>query len=257
MFSEKFKAKIIFGIIFLIHSIGYSQSDTAKTNRWSLSFSFSRDYDYRIAHAAPNGNSFPNYYQVNVSEQLPKYGWHGSILMSFKTFKWLSFQTGLLIDNQGYKTPDMHDTSFASPISTGYPNNIVQIYTFSYEVNITYIGVPIKTMAELKLNKNISTTIDFGFNYYFLEKENNMLHGSSFSHGNIASSNYNFKNNYSLTEGLGIKFSLKNIGVSIKGNGTYFLSQLFRYSKPENKYYNLNFYSFGVELGLHFKIGRW
>ena len=245
------KKVILISFLFL-HYFTFSQKDTSKTHRWFISLIGTPSHDFMVYHPTSfqppdNINGLPI---INGNLRANKH-WHGGILFSFNILKALNIQTGITIDQQGYKTTQLHDTAF----SRGH--SILDIGTFYLEYRYTYIGVPLKIGSEIKLNKNISVLFDAGinFNFCFGAKQIVNVNANYFQDGNGYGTN--FLNN-SVNCGIGIRYMVENVGISLKPNFNYFLSKEYAYKYPSfnDGYYSMNFYSIGVELGLQFKLGK-
>jgi hypothetical protein len=243
------KMSIFLLVLFMCSSKIHSQNDSIKRDKWILSFVYSANHTYRYARqvSVPTVEKYEPSYHTN--DQISKYGWHTSILVSRKLIKYLYFQTGIIIDNQGYKTKSLYDTTFNK-----YHQSI-DVETYSYLYNYRFIGFPIKLIGKLNLNKTIFLSMDVGFTYYFIEGGPFKRLGSNSSINN----GIGVANQYSINGALGINYAIKKMYLSLKPHFNYFISPLesgYINSPLDQGSYKLNLYSTGIEFGLNYYLGH-
>jgi hypothetical protein len=129
---------LIFLFTLTIHTI-YSQENQSTDGKWIISFNCSANKTFRTAgkmNSTYRAKYGPSYHYINY--QVPKYGWHTSVLIARKIFKSLYFQTGVIIDNQGYKTTTISDTFYTNH------GTIAEIEKYNIKYNFRCIGLPLR-----------------------------------------------------------------------------------------------------------------
>jgi hypothetical protein len=233
----------------------FSQNDSIKKRKWILSFVSSANKTYRIAYEGTLSDQFtkfrndhPNYYYTK--DQIPKYGWHTSVLASASMFKWLYFQIGITNDSQGFKTGIFYDTVYAKG------GRILNVNSTSYKYDFRFTGLPIKFIGKLNITKKIFLSLEFGLTYYFFEGGFLNQYGTypeTRSYIGWFSQNEQF----SVNSALGINFSIKKMYLSLKPNLNYFISPFYDdyiNSPLDSRFNRLNLYSTGIELGLNYYL---
>lgn len=255
----------VYNIFFLLPLLGQDSLTSTKKSKWALNFIFSGDYDYRFIHqiAEPPANIGGGYIPGNRSggfsfmgyktdDQVPKYGWHASALVSYQFTKKYFFQTGFILDNKGYNTK-----TFASDIQYDKYGQVLSIDTASYKMNYYFIGIPLLINRELALTKRLYCSITFGCNYYYCERDVIINTYGNFK-TKIAGAFDAGNEGISITGSIGLTYYTKhNKILSLKPTYNYFLTN---WKDPglgdQVWYYKLQLYSFGVEFGIGFGLGK-
>ncbi|MES2395122.1 MAG: hypothetical protein V4549_03930 [Bacteroidota bacterium] len=215
-----------------------AQSDSLKnysTENWKINFQIAPNYAYRIAkriNDAPAHITGTSPYAVN--EEYNMYSWHFSISGTKKIAQWLDLNLGVIIDNQGYTTKEFQTGSHASNV-----------------YNYRYFGLSLSSTEKLKLNDNIYLFFKNGINYYFQSQ----LRATDWGGKNI--DDLRPTNDLSVFVFAGVYYKIeKKYSLSISPFFNYFITPLTDPIARDGSSYQQNFFSTGIELGVHYNIGK-
>jgi hypothetical protein len=97
-------------------------------------------------------------------------------------------------------------------------------------------------------------SLELGGTYYFGGAAFSQTYGS---HAGSESSGLGFGNLYSVNCGIGLNYFFKKMHLSVRPNYNYFLNwNEYDWSPTERNYYKLNLYSYGLEIGLNYQLGK-
>lgn len=239
-------------IFFSLNPRIVAQNDSLKnysTENWKINFQIAPNYAYRIAKKINDNYTYPHdFSEVYVNEVHNMYSWHSSISGTKKIAQWLDLNLGVIIDNQGYKTKE-----FQRAEVNKYGVVISPIQKFVFTDDYRYFGVSLSSTEKLKLNDKTYLFFTNGINYYFQSRiivmesgdieertRGYLLPTNDFSVFVFAGLNYKIKKKYSL---------------SISTFFCYFLTPLTdSIDERDSSSYQQNFFSTGIELGIHYNI---
>lgn len=218
------------------------------TENWKINFQIAPNYAYRIAKRINDNPSTGTSYAVNQEEN-NIYSWHFSISGTKKITRWLDLNLGVIIDNQGYKTKE-----FQWVERDKYGNVISPIQKFVYIDNYRYFGVNLSSTEKLKLNDKIYLFFKNGINYYFQSRIIGMQSGDI----NKRTRGYLLPtNDLSVFVFAGLNYKIvKTFSLSISPFFNYFLTPLTNPAARDGSSYQQNFFSTGIELGVHYNMGK-
>jgi hypothetical protein len=226
-----------------------AQNDSLKNyskENWKINFQIAPNYAYRIAKKInDNPAHITGFLQHAVNEEYNLYSWHFSISGTKKIAQWLDLNLGVIIDNQGYHTKEfqiIHYTSAGVPFSDG---TYINVY------NYRYFGVNLSSTEKLKLNDKTYLFFTNGFNYYFQSQVRAIFFGEK------SSDDLRPSNDLSVFVFAGVYYKIeKTYSLSISPFFNYFLTPLTNPEAWNGSSYQQNFFSTGIELGVHYNIGK-
>jgi len=234
-------------LIILSTNILYSQERASTDRKWILSFNFSGNSTYRTAKKMTpdfKPKYGPSYRHVDY--QVPKYGWHTSILIAQKFFKDSYLQTGIIIDNQGYKTTVIADTFYSKD------GSVATIDEYNIKYNFRFIGFPLRIIQRVNLTSKAFLSFELGGTYYF-----GGTWSEQWNKGPKQRYSFGFANFYSVNCGIGFGYLFKKMHLSVRPNYNYFINwNEYDRTRYDKIYYKLNLYSYGLELGLNYPLGK-
>jgi hypothetical protein len=234
----------------LIHNFGYAQKDSARSPKWFISFVVSPQRCYRTIHQMPAIDYNSDHEEIPyINNHSARTAVCGSLLLSYKPKHWLSIQTGMIFDNQGYKT------AFSSDTINGNSHFIPTVTTsdaYKATMKYLYFGVPLKIMTEIKVDKNTYFISDLGFNFFKIRGAHAKIEHlpATSTYSNHVNNSDAIAKDYSINVGIGFMSHFKKASLIIKPNYTYFPTHLTCYAYHERTYYKMNLYSFGLEIGM-------
>lgn len=234
---------LIINLIININSL-YCQIDSTKIHRWSMSFELAPNYEHWIVHILSHSQKHDTSNIQFVEGLTPRIGLNASTLVSYKMIKNCYLQTGIVFDNMGYKT--------ASTTVYSYTQNgkIISSSTYWEKVHHTYIGIPILITGKFNVAKKIKVSADLGATYYFLAISQNRWEGSESQH----STDTGLFSGISVNLNFGLHYLITN-------RHFVYLEPFYNYlitsdDDGSNGTYKLNFYSYGVKVGIGFGLGK-
>ncbi|MDO9187608.1 MAG: hypothetical protein Q7W13_16475 [Bacteroidia bacterium] len=226
-------------VVFFSFNLGIAaQNDSVKnhsTENWKINFQIAPNYAYRIAKRInddPARITGTSPYRVNEENNM--YSWHFSISGAKKIAQWLDLNLGVIIDNQGYTTKEFQAGSHSSNV-----------------YNYRYFGLSLSSTEKLKLNDKTYFFFKNGINYYF----QNQLRSTDWGGKNI--DYLRPTNDLSVFVFAGVYYKIeKKYSLSISPFFNYFLTPLTNPQAWNGSSYQQNFFSTGIELGVHYNIGK-
>ena len=233
--------------VFLSFNPIAAQNDSLKnysTENWKINFQIAPNYASRIAKKInDNPANITGAFPFTVNEEYNIYSWHFSISGTKKIAKWLDLNLGVIIDNQGYHTKEFQ---------IGYYTNsgvFIPEYTYINVYNYRYFGVSLSSTEKLKLNDKTYLFFTNGINYYFQSQSRAIQLGDQY----IADLRPN--NDLSVFVFAGINYKIeKKYSLSISPFFNYFLTPLTNSGAWNRSSYQQNFFSTGIELGIHYNF---
>lgn len=215
------------------------QNDSLKnysTENWKINFQIAPNYAYRIAKRINDDPAhITGAFPFTVNEEYNIYSWHFSVSGTKKITRRVDLNLGVIIDNQGYHTKEFQ-TSFGTYIN---------VY------NYRYFGLSLSSTEKLKLNDKIYLFFTNGINYYFLSQ----LRATDWGGNN--KDDLRLANDLSVFVFAGVYYKIeKKYSLSISPFFNYFLTPLTNPQAWNGSSYQQNFFSTGVELGVHYNIGK-
>lgn len=230
-----------------------AQTDSLKnysTENWKINFQIAPNYAHRIAKRINDDYTHPyEYNTLYVNEEHNIYSWHCSISGTKKITRWLDLNLGVIIDNQGYKTKEYQWANV-----TKYGVVIPPIYKFVNIDNYRYFGLSLSSTEKLKLNDKTYLFFTNGINYYFqsliISKQSGDINAKI--RGYLRPTN-----DLSVFVFAGLNYKIvKTFSLSISPFFNYFLTPLTDPIARDGSSYQQNFFSTGIELGVHYNIGK-
>lgn len=216
-----------------------AQNDSVKnhsTENWKINFQIAPNYAYRIAKRINDDPAHTGNSPYTVNEECNLYSWHFSISGTKKIAQWLDLNLGVIIDNQGYKTKELH---------LGPPPAHTYIDVYNYR----YFGLSLSSTEKLKLNDKTYFFLKNGINYYFQSQ----LRATDWGQKNT--DDLRPANDLSVFVFAGVYYKIeKTYSLSISPFFNYFLTPLTNPVARDGSSYQQNFFSTGIELGVHYNI---
>ncbi len=247
--------KKIYFFLFCFLTIAQSyraQNDSLKNyskENWKINFQIAPNYAYRIAKKINDNNTYPpNYSELYVNEENNMYSLHFSISGTKKIARRIDLNFGVIIDNQGYKTKE-----FQLAEVNKYGVVISPIKKFVYIFDYRYFGVSLSSTEKLRLNDKTYLFFTNGINYYFQSRIISIQSGLDM---NERSRGYLLPtNDLSVFVFAGLNFKIEQkYSISISPFFNYFLTPLTDPYAKDGSSYQQNFFSTGIELGIHYNI---
>ncbi|MDO9187761.1 MAG: hypothetical protein Q7W13_17265 [Bacteroidia bacterium] len=231
-----------------------AQNDSLKnysTENWKINFQIApNNYAYRIAKRIDDNYTYPpKYFELYVNEKHNIYSWHFSISGTKKIARRIDLNFGVIIDNQGYKTKEFQWAEVDK-----YGNIISPIKKFVYIYDYRYFGLSLSGTEKLKLNDKTYLFLKNGINYYF---QSRLIHMQSGDINKRTRGDLRPTNDLSVFVFAGINYKIgKTFSLSISPFFNYFLTPLTDPIARDGSSYQQNFFSTGIELGVHYNIGK-
>ncbi len=215
---------------FLLSAVLYSQtSDSLKTKRHSISFTYSPDYCFR--KIASNASS--EWVKIGLDTlEVGKFGYTAGINYTFALNKRLGISTGLLLSNKGEKTKKTYSST---------PS------IFNYNNHYYYIDIPLTARYNL-INRSFKLYAFGGIssNIFLVEKTTQV---TGYTNDDATISYYNKQNfsnvNFAILAGFGLQYSITKKW-DLKIEPIYRRSITAIANTPVKKY----LYSIGINIGL-------
>jgi hypothetical protein len=242
--------KTIIWVLLLQFMILNANGQDSKTNsKWSASLSFTPAYAYRIVTVPKkNYNTFPNYLSYVTNDQIPKFGFQIGASVNYQIKSYLSVQSGILLNNNGYNTNTVQDSSNF----LGIPSTPVM--NIKFHCNNTYLGLPIMVYGQIKCTERLYVNCGLGFTVNFIMW--GTLHTDGYGGWGTSSFSEFETLNMSLIAKVGVNYKFSDrLSLIISPVFNYMLLPAYDSYARDGASKNLNFYTVGLELGLsyHFK----
>jgi hypothetical protein len=236
--------RIIFLLFILLSACELQAQDSIKSTKWSLGFSVSPDYTYRIV---PNQNAPERsiYSSLNywIKDHVPKGGIHLTLLAGYKVSENFKIESGLNLFNNGFKTKPFNIITY------GRDHTIVGIDTLQLKYNYYYLGIPVWLIGRLNCSKMLSFELGAGISMNCLTVRRTVP--------NEWGSNTKIDGFHAvLMAKVGINYIIdKNLSLDIAPNFNYFITPVHDlYARDGNN--DLNLYTAGIEFGLKYNFSR-
>lgn len=220
---------------------------------WIINVFGSPDYTYRLVYHTSGSSGVSestDLWSYKTNDQIGKLGYHFGFTLSKKIFKNIYLQTGLVFDKKGYNSTTFYDT-----IIYGNPTQI-EIKKRTIQFDHIFLGIPIFINYDRKIINYFycGLTIGATSNFFWKIKEYRemQLDGES------------VYNNEKIQDWPLIGYGKVNFSYRFLPDGAISLSPFFNvgiqpindYYSQDCKYNNLHLYSTGIEIGLHFNLGK-
>ncbi len=238
--------KYLLPCLFLFPFVSYAQeADVSDNRKFSLGFSFSPDYSYRVLQPDSASMWIANH---RDSIEVPKFGFTSGINLSWRISKRFSLEAGLLLSDKGERIPireAVWNTSSPTPdpsLPKRYSFNYHYLY-LDFPVTVNYFILTKRT--KLFLSAGISTNLfltQMTTTYYEYEngetKRNRSFYNNGFNRINLA-----------CVGGFGIGFDISE-KMYMQIEPTYRRSLFSVIDAPINGY----LFSFGVNAGVYYRL---
>jgi Outer membrane protein beta-barrel domain len=225
--------------------------------KWTIDVLGSPNYVYRtVREGTPFLSRYPTpYYSYTTKDQIGKFGWHLGLTVSRKIHANFYFQTGIWIDRKGYTTKKFNDTLYqVLPPTPNY-----RILTSFRNYTYTFVGIPLFVSYKKELTEKIYLGLTAGITSNFLIRGTlNAYHGSDegaapFSEPEnkiwqwpiIAYGKFDFIYKYEC-----------NRAISLSPTFSYCLKPFHDIDTRDGNNKELHFFSAGLEIGMHYYLGK-
>ncbi len=227
--------KKILIILFICPLVCFTQnpSETISKNNLSIGITFAPEYAYRTIKAVDvyGENQIPD-----SEKEKSKFGFTTGLNLDYSFNNWLTFQTGVMFSNKGYKHMDIRiDES-----DIGSEQDI--------KSNFYYLSIPLKAKFYFPDTQPLKFFASVGFSPDFYLSRNTYFDGEKLDNYGDGSVLFN-KVNLSFLGNLGFRYNL---------NSGFFLETSFSYKqalfKLNDTKLKRHLYSLGAEIALYYQL---